>query len=124
MNPNASDQLLVESCLEGSQGAWNRLVDQVIGVVHFAVMETGWSLGLKPQPEEVEKILSEIFTELLRLDGAALREYQGQSKLSTYLAMLARKIAWSEWKKKGAVLHGGEMGAALAGEVDIRETGA
>lgn len=114
----SQDKNLVESCLEGSQGAWNQLVDDHVQLFWHVIHQVAYRMQMQSTTEDLEDICSEIFLEVLKDDFALLRRYKGQSKLSTYLCVMARRKAADEIEKRRKILIPRLSGDVIAGVKD------
>jgi DNA-directed RNA polymerase specialized sigma24 family protein len=88
----ADDAALVEGCVSGDEDAWRvlserhgRLVDVVVVRVLDARVQ-----GIVHGDEEVAR---RVFAELAREQAAPLRLWSGESRLRTYVAVVARHVA-------------------------------
>lgn len=90
--PGAERDLL-ESCLAGRPGAWDAFVDRFSGLFAFVASRTAFQRGHGLPAADRDDIVAEMLLECLRNDAAVLRSYGGRSSLSTYLAVIARRVA-------------------------------
>jgi len=102
-----SDQNLVESCLEGNPGSWNQLVDDHTQLFWHVIHQVAFRLRFNLRPQDTEDICSEVYLEILRNKMALLRRYKAQSKLSTYLCVVAQRKAREEIQKRKKLLTPG-----------------
>ena len=93
------DRGILERCLAGQASGWEDFVDRfsplMLQVVHF----TANARGLRLRADERDDLLAEIFVEFLRSDRAVLRRFREQSSLSTYLAVVGRRVVVRELLK-------------------------
>ncbi len=97
---NSADKNTVEACLDRYPGAWNHFVNENINLVYHTIHHSAYRLGYKITFEDVEDIASEIFLEVLKNNLAFMQAYRGESKLSTYLCVLAQRTAVREIAKR------------------------
>lgn len=97
---NSADKNTVEACIDRYAGAWNHFVNENIQLVYHTIHQSAYRMGSRLTAEDVEDIASEIFLEVLKNDLAFLQAYRGESKLSTYLCVLAQRTAVREIAKR------------------------
>jgi RNA polymerase sigma-70 factor (ECF subfamily) len=88
----ADDRRLVDACVAGDAGAWETLVDRFGRLLAHVASRTARQRGATVAPPDREDLVAEVLVELLRNDAAALRGFAGRSSLSTYLAVIARRV--------------------------------
>lgn len=93
------DRGILERCLANQGSAWEDFVDRFSPLMLHVVQYTAHSRGLRLRADERDDILAEIFLEVLRNDRAVLRRFREQSSLSTYLAVIGRRVAVRELLK-------------------------
>ena len=91
-------QILV-ACLNRQPHAWELFLEQLLPLLHHVVLRSAGQCGCNPQETDIEDVLSAILTHLIENDLAVLRRFRGESKLSTYLVVVARRMAQLEWSK-------------------------
>jgi RNA polymerase sigma-70 factor (ECF subfamily) len=69
-------------------------------------------------PEETEDLAADVLTQLIQDNFRALRQFEGKSRLSTYLVVIARRLVLRELRKKltGPVVKPLPDGQALGDE--------
>ncbi len=87
------DAALVQDCLRGSPGAWDRFVDRFAGLFHHVVDRTCSQRRLALSAVDRDDVIAEILVEVLKENAAVLRGFAGRSSLATYLAVIARRTA-------------------------------
>ena len=87
------DAALVQDCLRGSPGAWDRVVDRFAGLFHHVVDRTCSQRRLALSAVDRDDVIAEILVEVLKENAAVLRGFAGRSSLATYLAVIARRTA-------------------------------
>jgi RNA polymerase sigma-70 factor (ECF subfamily) len=87
------DRRLLKQCLARAPGAWEDFVDRFAGVIVHVIRHTAHARSVPLNPDDVDDLCSEIFVTLLRDDFAVLKNFRGESALSTYLAVIARRVA-------------------------------
>lgn len=73
--------------------AWREFLQRYERLIYSRVLSAAAELGREPQPEIIEDCCGDVVAELFRDDLVALRGYRGRSKLSTWLAVVARRTA-------------------------------
>lgn len=91
MSLSEVDRQLLDRCLEGSPRAWEDFVDRFLGLVLHVVHHTaqGRSIGLTA--EQRDDLVADVFLVLVERDYAALRRFQRNCSLATYLTVIARR---------------------------------
>ena len=87
------DAALVQDCLRGAPGAWDRFVDRFAGLFHHVVDRTCSQRRLALSAVDRDDVIAEILVEVLKENAAVLRGFAGRSSLATYLAVIARRTA-------------------------------
>lgn len=102
------DRRIHKQCLARAPGAWEDFVDRFIGVIVHVVRHTAHARSVPLTPDDLDDLCSEVFVELLKDDFAVLRNFRGESSLSTYLTVVARRIVvkqMSQRRKAEALGH-------------------
>lgn len=97
---------LIARLLGGSHDAWSELVDQYGGLVRSRVADVAGIFGRGNDWSTIDDVTAEVFASLVSRDGAALRCFRGQSRLSTYLAVIATRVARRMMAKFVRQAHG------------------
>jgi len=84
---------LVEGLQAGSQQAWEQLVDRYGGLVRQRVADVAAAFGRHADWSTIDDVTAEVFATLLARDAAAIRCFRWQSRFSTYLAVIATRVA-------------------------------
>ena len=87
------DAALVQDCLRGAPGAWDRFVDRFAGLFHHVVDRTCSQRRLALSAVDRDDVIAEILVEVLKENAAVLRGFAGRSSLATYIAVIARRTA-------------------------------
>jgi RNA polymerase sigma-70 factor, ECF subfamily len=90
------DRNLLERCLQRKPRAWEDFVNRFLSPVMHIVNHTAQARGVSLSPEDREDICAEVFLAIIHRDFALLRNFRGQSSLSTYLTVVARRIVVKE----------------------------
>lgn len=83
---------LLETLVVGDANAWRVFVERYQGLVYARVLRTAAETNTQLDRSDVEDICAEIFSGLIANDYASLRRFEGRSKLSTWLAVIARRV--------------------------------
>ena len=94
------DRLLLQLCLDHHPRAWESFVDRFLGLVIHVINHTGNSRGLTLTPQDTEDLTSDVFLVFVNDDYAVLRRFKGQSSLSTYLTVVARRVVVREMLRR------------------------
>lgn len=89
----AEDRELLRQCLDGAAGAWEAFVDRYAGLLAHVVSRAAAQRGVALGPGDRDDLVAEVLVEILRNDAAAFRGFQGHASLSTYLTVIARRVA-------------------------------
>jgi RNA polymerase sigma-70 factor (ECF subfamily) len=96
----AVDRNILHKLLQHESGAWNEFVDRFLGLVYHVIHYTAHLRSNPVTPEVVEDIAQEILAQLSANDYALLRQFRGNSSLSAYLTVVARRICVRELVKR------------------------
>ncbi|MFN9367314.1 MAG: RNA polymerase sigma factor [Planctomycetia bacterium] len=89
----AHDAVLVRGCLAGEPGAWDRFLTRFGGLFSYVARRTAEQRQVPWTTADGDDAVAEILLECLRDDAAVLRSFAGRSSLSTYLTVVARRVA-------------------------------
>jgi RNA polymerase sigma-70 factor (ECF subfamily) len=103
-------------CARGDQAACAELVDQHSRVAGTIILRT---IG---RHEEVEDLLQETFLRVFRY----LPEFEGRSKLSTWICTIAQRVATDELRRRQRAVQTApeEAGAQVAADEDVEQQSA
>ncbi len=96
------DRELLKRCLAKQPGAWNDFVDRFLGLIYHVVQHTAHLRSAPLKPEDTEDLAAEVLLQLVANDYAVLRQFRGNSSLSTYLTVIARRICVHELSRRSA----------------------
>jgi RNA polymerase sigma-70 factor (ECF subfamily) len=94
------DRQLLNFCLAHEPRAWEAFVDRFLGLVIHVVNHTADSRGLELSPQDREDLIGDAFLAFVSDDYAVLRRFKGQSSLSTYLTVVARRVIVREMLRR------------------------
>lgn len=83
--------------------AWTRFVERFQRLIHARVLAAGRELGRVPAGGWVEEACAEVLAALFRNDLAALRRFEGRCRFSTWLSVVARRVALAHIVREDAV---------------------
>jgi RNA polymerase sigma-70 factor (ECF subfamily) len=86
------DSQLLEHCLAGSPRAWKNFVDRFLGLVIHVADHTAVCRSIGLQETVRDDLVSEVFAVIVANDYAALRRFQRNCSLATYLSVIARRV--------------------------------
>jgi RNA polymerase sigma-70 factor (ECF subfamily) len=98
-----ADRALLDRCLQHAAGAWNDFVDRFLGLIYHVIHHTAHLRSMPIRPEDIEDLAAEVMLRIVANDYAVLRQFRGESSLSTYLTVIARRICIEELTRRGAV---------------------
>jgi RNA polymerase sigma-70 factor (ECF subfamily) len=84
--------------LAGGREAWDRFEREYRLVVLKAVHSTARRFGASPA--DVEDAAAQVFLELLQDDGRVLRSFRGTSAFTTWLTVIAYRVAAREFSRR------------------------
>jgi RNA polymerase sigma-70 factor (ECF subfamily) len=96
------DRDLLKRCLAKQPGAWNDFVDRFLGLIYHVVQHTAHLRSAPLKPEDTEDLAAEVLLQLVANDYAVLKQFRGNSSLSTYLTVIARRICVHELARRAA----------------------
>jgi RNA polymerase sigma-70 factor (ECF subfamily) len=101
-------------CARGEQAACAELVDQHARVAGTIILRT---IG---RHEDVEDLLQETFLRVFRY----LPEFEGRSKLSTWICTIAQRVATDELRRRQRAVQTApeEAGANVASDTDVERS--
>ena len=99
------DRRLLQRCIHRKPHAWEDFVDRFVGLVMHVIRHTARTRSLRLTPEDEEDLAAEFFTALIRDDFSVLRRFRGESSLTTYLTVVARRVIVRELLKDQARLR-------------------
>ena len=87
------DKALIKECLTGDAEAWNTLVRRFGRLIRVVINKTAQRRGWLISDADRDDITAEVFAQLVYRDAASLRQFAGRSTLTTYLTVIARRVA-------------------------------
>ncbi len=87
------DYPIVRACLNHERYAWNDFVDRFMDLTLHVVDHTAQRRGKKLDEQEKIELCEAIFRAFRYNDYQLLREFSFQSAVSTYLTVIARRVA-------------------------------
>jgi RNA polymerase sigma-70 factor (ECF subfamily) len=96
-----SDLVLAAACAAGDSGSWERLVELYGPRVTGAVRATLLASGVRDTALE-EELVGDAFAEFAADGARALRSFRGESKLGTFLALIAGRVAGRTLRRRRA----------------------
>lgn len=94
------DRHFVQRCVAQEAGVWEAFVDRYAGLFVRVVQHTAHCRSVTVTADDVDDLCSDIFLAVLANDFAVLRNFRGQSELSTYLTVVARRVVVRELSKR------------------------
>ena len=114
------DRRLLKQCLDRTPGAWEDFVDRFIGVIVHVVRNTAHARSVPLNPDDIDDLCAEVFVTLLRDDFAVLRNFRGESSLSTYLTVVSRRVVVREIMRRRKAEA---MGHVIAHQAALEQSG-
>jgi len=94
------DRELVARCLRREPAAWREFVDRYLPLLYYVIQHTSTQLSVPVSPEETEDLAADVLTQFIQDNFRALRQFEGKSRLSTYLVVIARRLVLRQLRKK------------------------
>lgn len=86
------DLRLVADCLAAKPGAWEEFVGRFARLFEHVAVRTAGRRGRDLDAAARDDAVADVILACLRNDAAVLRGYAGRASLSTYLAVIARRV--------------------------------
>lgn len=87
-NNHIPDTELARRCIRADKSAWDQLVVRYTHLVYHVMIRCAHKNGATLRPQEMEDLHNDFFLSLLEDDCRRLRQFQGKSRLSTYLGRI------------------------------------
>ncbi len=100
MSERGEDLQLAQALVAGSSVAWRQFVERYQGLVYARVVRTVQECQRQLPAADMEDIVAEVFSSLLTNDCAALRRFEGRSRMSTWLTVIARRSCLRHLEKQ------------------------
>lgn len=89
----AAEQRILDRCIAGDTEAWRSFLERFGGLFAYVAGRTAERRGTALSDAEREDIVANVILECLRNDAAVLRTFAGRASLSSYLTVIARRVA-------------------------------
>jgi RNA polymerase sigma-70 factor, ECF subfamily len=89
MNAFEEERSLVRACTEGDPKAWDAFVERYSPFIDSCIRKTLARQRGSFERQEAETVYQDVFWELFKENGKALRSFSWKSKFSTYLWVIA-----------------------------------
>jgi RNA polymerase sigma-70 factor, ECF subfamily len=87
------DRSLIERCLARDPSGWKEFVDRYLRLFQHVVQHSAQCRSVVLQPGDMDDLCAEIFLAVISDDFGLLRKFRGESSLSSYLVVIARRVA-------------------------------
>ncbi|HET6423087.1 MAG TPA: sigma-70 family RNA polymerase sigma factor [Planctomycetaceae bacterium] len=94
------DRRILDLCLAQDPGGWREFVERFTGLIVHVIQHTAQCRSVPLTSDDLEDLCSEVFLVILANNMAVLRHYRGEAQLSTYLAIIARRVAVKELTRR------------------------
>ena len=91
------------SCSIGDPETWRTFVESSQRLIYSRVLAAARELGRELPAETAEDCAAEVLQTLVKDDMAALQRFQGRSKLTTWLAVIARRVTLARLTRKPTI---------------------
>ncbi|MCS7167435.1 MAG: sigma-70 family RNA polymerase sigma factor [Gemmatales bacterium] len=95
-----AEQEFIARCLRREPAAWRQFVDRYLPLFFHVVEHAAAQLHVQLTREDLEDLVAEVLAGLVEDDFRVLRQFEGKSKLSTYLTVVARRAAWRSLRNR------------------------
>lgn len=95
-----NDFQLAQNCLSGVPSAWEEFIKTYAPFASSIIRKTAESFGTAISSSDCEDVLHDIFLDLIKKDSAALRSYQGNSTLATWLRRVVSNKTINHLRKR------------------------
>jgi len=103
MNPPEEELSLVRACTEGDPRAWEAFVERYTPFLGSCIRRTLARQKGRFDPAEAEAVFQDVFWEIFRDGGKALKAFTWKSRLTTYLWVIAyRQTIEHVYRRRGA----------------------
>ncbi|NNJ25378.1 RNA polymerase sigma factor [Alienimonas chondri] len=103
------DRGLLSRCLRQTPGAWEEFVGRFGGLLVHVVRHTAAARSVPLSKDVEEDVVADVMVQLLSDDCAALRRFEGNSSLASYLTVIARRTAVRELAQRRAAAAMGHV---------------
>ncbi len=94
------DRRILDLCLAQDPSGWRDFVDRFTGLFVHVIQHTAQCRSVPLSADDLDDLCSEVFLAVVANNMAVLRQFRGQAQLSTYLAIIARRIAVKEMTRR------------------------
>lgn len=112
------DLQLVRRLLAHDGEAWRTFVERFERLILARVTATARECRVDLQRSDAEDLVADVLSALLANDMASLRRFEGRSRLSTWLAVVARRVTLKRMRRDRSVPLMGEAESRAAGVVE------
>ena len=106
------ERRLVEGCIRREEAAWREFVRQYGALIHAQISSVLPAETYGPAGAAHEEAFSEVLLTLLKNNCRTLTEFRFGCRLSTYLSVVARRVAINLTRREGAEARKAEECAA------------
>lgn len=100
MSAGEREHELIERCLRREVTAWQQFIDQFLPLFYHVVQHTAAQLSMPLSPEDLEDTVAEVLACIVDNNFQVLRQFEGRSKLGTYLVVVARRMTLRALRKR------------------------
>lgn len=95
-----TDRKLLSRCLAGEPAGWKDFIDRFNNLFLHVIRHTAEVRSVPISNADVEDFCADVFLQIVDRDAAVLRQFRGKSSLSTYLAVVTRRIVVREMARR------------------------
>ncbi len=94
------DRNLLQRCMAEEPDAWKDFVDRFVGLFIHVINHTAHARSVSINGDDIDDLCAEIFVALLANNYGALRRFNGNCSLMTYLTVIARRVVVREISRR------------------------
>jgi RNA polymerase sigma-70 factor, ECF subfamily len=94
------DRGLIKRCLTSEPGGWRDFVERYAGLFAHVIQHTAHARSVRLNADDIDDLSSEIMLAIVANECAVLRNFRGDSALSTYLTVVARRVVVREMSQR------------------------
>ncbi len=87
-----SEQALIARLIKRDPAAWREFLERYERLIYSRVLAVHNEIGQTVQQDVIDDCCAEVLTALFQNDLAALKRFEGRSRFSTWLAVVARRV--------------------------------
>ena len=94
------DRTLLKRCLTSEHGAWRDFIDRFSGLFVHVIQHSAQARSVQLSTDDIDDLSAEVLMAIVANDCAVLRNFRGESALSSYLTVVARRAVVREMSRR------------------------